>query len=77
MASRAAAKKKKKICVRKKSSHSAVIKSPGRWTGNNIFLKGGLMCFISILTFQPSQFSGQSNQDVLKSLNTFFVARII
>ena len=28
--------------MKKKSSHSAVIKSPGRWTGNNIFFKGGL-----------------------------------
>ena len=28
--------------MKKKSSHSAVIKSPGRWTGNNFFLKGGL-----------------------------------
>ena len=28
--------------MKKKKSHSAVISSPGRWTGNNIFLKGGL-----------------------------------
>ena len=28
--------------MKKKSSHSAVIKSPGRCTGNNIFFKGGL-----------------------------------
>ena len=27
---------------KKKSSHSAVTASPGRWTGNNIFSKGGL-----------------------------------
>ena len=25
------------------SSHSAVIYTPGRWTGNNIFFKGGLI----------------------------------
>ena len=28
--------------MRKKRSQSALIDSPGRWTGNNIFSKGGL-----------------------------------
>ena len=28
--------------MEKKSSHSAVIYTPGRWTGNNILFKGGL-----------------------------------
>ena len=27
--------------MQKKSSHSAVIYTPGRWTGNNFFFKGG------------------------------------
>ena len=35
-------KKKRMGKMKNKSSHSAVIKSPGRWTGNNIFFKGGL-----------------------------------
>ena len=29
--------------MKKKSSQSAVIYTPGSWTGNNIFLKGGLI----------------------------------
>ena len=32
-------KKKKNGQNEKKKFHSAVIKSPGRWTGNNIFLR--------------------------------------
>ena len=37
-------KKKKSFLgkMKKKSSHSAVIYTPGHWTGNNIFFKGGL-----------------------------------
>ena len=34
--------RKQKCKIKKKSSHSSVIFSPGRWTGNNIFSKGGL-----------------------------------
>ena len=37
-------KKNFKFKIKKKSSHSAVICSPGRWSGNNIFLKDGLTC---------------------------------
>ena len=29
--------------INNKSSHSAVKYTPGRWTGNNIFFKGGLI----------------------------------
>ena len=36
-------KKRKIVENEKKRSQSALIDSPGRWTGNNIFSKGGLM----------------------------------
>ena len=35
--------KKKIVENEKKRSQSALIDSPGRWTGNNIFSKGGLV----------------------------------
>ena len=52
--------------MKKKSSLSAIIKSPGRWTGNNIFLKGGL---ISRVDFKkgsclPVKFKGISTMAI-------------
>ena len=46
--------------MKKRSSHSAVIYTPGRWTGNNIFFKGGLienqeMVMEKSLTFFPAK----------------------
>ena len=35
-------KKEKSLKPKKKCTHSALIGSPGRWTGNKIIFKGGL-----------------------------------
>ena len=56
--------KKKMGKMKKKSSHSAVIKSPGRWTGNNIFFKGGLNCIFFPQIPQELRYS-------LRSIQTF------
>ena len=42
-----------------KRSQSALIDSPGRWTGNNIFSKGGLTCVTSKLHYAPLVLSGR------------------
>ena len=46
----------KKVFVEneKKSSQSALMDSPGRWTGNNIFSKGGLIRNITFLHLHMS-----------------------
>ena len=48
-------KKKKKGKNDKKSSQSAVIDSPGRSTGNNIFSKGGLVHNACLRTLTDSE----------------------
>ena len=61
--------------MKKKSSHSAVIYTPGRWTGNNMFLKGGLTSSLCVgLSLPYTQYHSHTDKDVLQK-NLWFGIR--
>ena len=56
--------------MKKKGSHSAVVFSPGRWTENNIFVKGGLPCPLTLGDMQAIELECKYE----KSLLFFFIS---
>ena len=62
--------------MKKKSSQSALMDSPGRWTGNNIFLKGGLRLTNRIIVISKV-IAGQSTLPRLYSFTSRIESEVV